>query len=57
MIAALVGGVIIVGLAVYAGKLLARLKLQTQRQQKAIAQRNERILESIRTIAMAVRED
>lgn len=57
LIAALVGGIIIVGLAVYAGKLLARLKLQTQRQQGAIAQRNERILESIRTIAMAMRED
>ncbi|WP_204796076.1 DUF2489 domain-containing protein [Oceanisphaera litoralis] len=57
MIAALTGGVIIVGLAVYAGQLLARLKLQTQRQQQAITQRNERILDSIRTIAMAMRED
>ncbi|WP_375058609.1 DUF2489 domain-containing protein [Zobellella sp. DQSA1] len=57
MMAALLGGVIIVGLAVYAGILLARLKQQTQRREQAIARRNERILDSIRTIAMAVRDD
>ncbi|WP_417616833.1 DUF2489 domain-containing protein [Oceanisphaera sp.] len=57
LLAALVGGLIIVGLAVYAGKLLARLKLQNQQQQQAVSQRNLRILESINTIAMAVREE
>lgn len=57
MIVALVGLVIIGGLAVYAGKLLARLKLQTQRQRQAVNARNERILESINTIALAVHQD
>ena len=57
LLAALVGGLIIVGLAVYAGKLLARLKLQNQQQQQAMSQRNLRILESINTIAMAMREE
>ncbi|MDP5292937.1 DUF2489 domain-containing protein [Oceanimonas sp. CHS3-5] len=57
MIAALAGGVIILGLAVYAGILLAKLRQQTQYRQKAIAKRNDRILESVRVIAQAVRED
>ncbi|GGB43599.1 hypothetical protein GCM10011502_16150 [Oceanisphaera marina] len=57
LLAALVGGLIIVGLAVYAGKLLAQLKVQNQQQQRAVNQRNLRILESINTIAMAMRED
>ncbi|WP_458736099.1 DUF2489 domain-containing protein [Zobellella taiwanensis] len=57
MMAALVGIIIIVGLAVYAGILLARLRQQTQQRQQAIHRRNERILDSIRTIAMAVRDD
>ncbi|WP_181256400.1 DUF2489 domain-containing protein [Zobellella taiwanensis] len=57
MMAALAGGIIIVGLAVYAGILLARLRQQTQQRQQAIHRRNERILDSIRTIAMAVRDD
>ncbi len=57
LMAALVGIIIIVGLAVYAGILLARLRQQTQQRQQAIHRRNERILDSIRTIAMAVRDD
>lgn len=57
LLAALVGGLIIVGLAVYAGKLLAQLKVQNQQQQRAVQQRNLRILESINTIAMAMREE
>nr|WP_237332573.1 DUF2489 domain-containing protein [Zobellella iuensis] len=57
LMAALLGGLIIVGLAVYAGVLLARLKQQTQQREQAINRRNERIIDSIRTIAMAVRDD
>lgn len=57
LIAALVGGVIIVALAIYAGKLLAQVKLQRQSQAKAVNARNERILESIRTIALAVSQE
>ena len=57
LIAALVGGVIILCLAIYAGKLLAKVKLQTQRQQQAVSARNERILESITTIALAVSQE
>ncbi len=57
LIAALVGGVIIVGLAVYAGQLLARLKQQTQRREQAIHRRNLRIMDSIHTIALAVSQD
>lgn len=57
VIVALAAVVIIVGLALYAGKLLAQLKLQTQRQRQAIDKRNARILESIHTIALAVSQD
>lgn len=57
LLAALVGGLIIAGLAVYAGKLLAQLNVQNQQQRQAANQRNQRILESINTIAMAMRED
>ncbi|MBO1520516.1 DUF2489 domain-containing protein [Oceanisphaera pacifica] len=57
LMAALAGGLIIVGLAVYAGKLLARLKLQNQYQQQAIDKRNLRILDSIHTIALAMSQD
>ncbi len=45
MLAALLGGLILLGLAWYAGTLLARLKRQHDSQQQAIAARNERILE------------
>ena len=57
LIAALVGGVIILGLAIYAGKLLAQVKSQALRQQQAVNARNERILESITTIALAVSQE
>ena len=56
MLAALLGGLILLGLAFYAGSLLARLKRQHDSQQQAIAARNERILESVRVIAHAVRD-
>ena len=56
MLAALLGGLILLGLAVYAGTLMARLKRQQEMQQHAITARNERILESVRVIAHAVRD-
>ena len=56
MLAASLGGLILLGLAVYAGTLLARLKRQRDMQQQAIAARNERILDSVRVIAHAVRD-
>ena len=57
LIAALVGGIIILALAIYAGKLLAQVKLQSQRQAQAVNARNARILESINTIALAVSQE
>ncbi|MGO4998724.1 DUF2489 domain-containing protein [Oceanisphaera sp. W20_SRM_FM3] len=57
LIAALVGGLIILALAIYAGKLLAQVKLQRLHQAQAVSARNERILESIRTIALAVSQE
>ncbi|WP_113721049.1 DUF2489 domain-containing protein [Aeromonas salmonicida] len=56
MLAASLGGLILLGLAVYAGTLLARLKRQRDMQQLAIAARNERILDSVRVIAHVVRD-
>lgn len=56
MLAALSGGLILLGLAIYAGTLLARLKRQQDARQQVITARNERILESIRVIAHAVRD-
>lgn len=56
MLAASLGGLILLGLAVYAGTLLARLKRQRDMQQQAIAARNERILDSVRVIAHAVQD-
>ena len=56
MLAALLGGLVLLGLAVYAGTLLARLKRQHDMQRQAIAARNERILDSVRVIAHAVRD-
>lgn len=51
------GGAIILGLAVYAGWLLAKLRQQTKMQEKAmkaaIEQRNRKIIESVDVIAMA----
>ena len=56
MLAALLGGLVLLGLAVYAGTLLARLKRQHDMQRQAIAARNERILDRVRVLAYAVRE-
>ncbi|WP_354689037.1 DUF2489 domain-containing protein [Aeromonas sp. 19NY04SH05-1] len=56
MLAALLGGLILSGLAIYAGMLLARLKRQQERHLQAILARNERILDSVRVIAHAVLE-
>lgn len=51
------GSAIILGLAIYAGYLLAKLRDQTQQQQalitKAIVQRNLKIIESVDVIALA----
>ncbi|MEX1221261.1 MAG: DUF2489 domain-containing protein [Idiomarina sp.] len=55
--AIVIGVAIIVGLAFYAGSLLGRLKRQQQRQQKAIEARNERLIESIVTIARSMDQD
>ena len=56
MLAALLGGLVLLGLAVYAGTLLARLKRQHDMQLQAITARNERILDSVRVIAHPVRD-
>ncbi|MCZ0753063.1 DUF2489 domain-containing protein [Aeromonas enteropelogenes] len=56
MLAALLGGLILSGLAIYAGMLLARLKRQQEMQLQASKARNERILDSVRVIAHAVLE-
>lgn len=55
-LAALSGGLLLLGLAIYAGTLLARLKRQQDMQQRAISARNEHILDSVRVIAHAVRD-
>lgn len=57
IIAIVIGVTIIVGLAFYAGSLLGRLKRQQQRQQKAAEGRNERLIESIVTIARSMDQD
>ncbi|ART80414.1 DUF2489 domain-containing protein [Oceanisphaera avium] len=57
VIAALIGGAIILALAIYAGKLLGQVKAQALRQTQAVMVRNERILDSIRTIALAVSQE
>lgn len=51
-----IGAVIIIGLAFYAGQLLGQLKRQQQRQQAALVARNERLLESIITIAKSMQQ-
>ncbi|SDB23998.1 Protein of unknown function [Pseudidiomarina indica] len=48
------GILIIVGLAFYAGRLFALLKKQNQVRDEALAKRNERLHESIVTIAKAM---
>lgn len=49
--------VVIVGLALYAGKLLKRLKYQNQLRRDAVQQRVDRIDESIVTIAKGMQQD
>lgn len=49
-----IGGVIIAGLAFYAGRLLFMLRQQQQRQARARASRIDSITQSIQTIAMAM---
>ncbi|MFG0832861.1 DUF2489 domain-containing protein [Aeromonas bivalvium] len=56
MLATLAGSLVLLGLAVYAGMLLARVRRQTEQQEQAIQARNERILDSVRVIAHAVRD-
>ena len=56
MLATLAGSLVLLGLAVYAGMLLARVRRQTEQREQAIRARNERILDSVRVIAHAVRD-
>lgn len=56
-IALIVGILIIVGLAFYAGSLLAKLRRQRDIRDKAIAKRNENLYQSIETIALAMSQD
>lgn len=51
-----VGIMIIGGLAFYAGRLFAQLKVQNKRRDDALAQRNEKLHESIVTIARAMEQ-
>ncbi|MBE1277023.1 DUF2489 domain-containing protein [Enterovibrio baiacu] len=55
------GGVIILGLASYAGWLLSKLRRQTRfqaaQQKAAITQRNNKIIESVDVIAMATLQE
>lgn len=48
------GLVVVLGLAFYAGRLLGQLKQQNQRRNKALEKRNENLYESIVTIAKAM---
>ncbi|WP_258239677.1 DUF2489 domain-containing protein [Pseudidiomarina homiensis] len=50
----LIGVIIIAVLAFIAGRMLSRLQSQTQRRDEAIGKRNERLHESIVTIAKAM---
>ncbi|MCU4675865.1 DUF2489 domain-containing protein [Catenovulum sp. 2E275] len=51
------GGLILAGLAFYAGKLLFQLKAQTQAVEAAKQKRDNKIIESIQTIAQAVEQE
>ncbi|MGL5949416.1 MAG: DUF2489 domain-containing protein [Aeromonas sp.] len=61
LLAALGGGLIILALALYAGRLLFQLKqrqtAQQQAQRAGIAARNARILESVQIIAKAMQSE
>lgn len=56
ILATLAGSLILLGLAIYAGMLLARVRRQGELQARAIRERNEHILDSVRLIAHAVRD-
>jgi len=56
-IAAIVGVVIIIGLAFYAGKLLFMVKAQRQKEEAFLAEHNEKLLKSVRIIAAAMVEE
>lgn len=56
-IAALVGTLVVIGLAFYAGKLLFMLKAQKQKEQAFLADHNEKLLKSIRIIAASMLEE
>lgn len=56
-IALIIGILIVVGLAFYAGSLLARLKKQRDIRDKAIAKRNENLYQSIETISLAMQQE
>ncbi|WKE65453.1 DUF2489 domain-containing protein [Gallaecimonas kandeliae] len=54
---ALLGVLVIAGLAFYLGKLLFMVKAQRQKREAAIAERNEKLLSSIHIIARAMLEE
>lgn len=56
-VAIIVGAVIIIGLAIYATKLLRQLKYQNQLREQAVQKRVDRIDESIITIAKAMNQE
>ncbi len=56
IIAIILGLIIVAALAFYAGRLLYQLKLQTSKQDAVRNDRIERIVESIRTISMAMQQ-
>ena len=56
-VALLVGVLVIVGLAYYAGSLLAQLSRQREIRDTAIAKRNENLYQSIETIALAMQQE
>lgn len=56
-VALLVGVLVIVGLAYYAGSLLAQLRRQREIRDTAIAKRNENLYQSIETIALAMQQE
>lgn len=56
-ILAILGALVISGLAFYAGKLLFQLNAQNQERDAKLAKRNERATESIRVIALAMQQE
>ncbi|EKE73016.1 DUF2489 domain-containing protein [Gallaecimonas xiamenensis] len=56
-IAAVIGALIVVALAFYAGKLLFMVKAQRQKEEAFLAEHNQKLEKSIRIIAAAMLED